>query len=120
MGTAGWVQAEADRVRLRTVLRAPPDWRAPATTSVPASTTEHGAPADVVRTGGHTLDPAQPRAGGQAETVAKHAPEVAATSAPPQISRKAAGASWCCSASARAAREPRISPANAKSAARRS
>ena len=76
MGTAGWAQAEADRARIRTVLRAPPDWRAPTTTSVPASTTEHGAPsaapADIVRTCGHTLDPAQPRAGQQAETIAKH------------------------------------------------
>jgi Domain of unknown function (DUF4157) len=43
MGTAGVAQAEADRARIRTVLRAPSDWRAPATTSVPASTTEHGA-----------------------------------------------------------------------------
>ena len=30
IGTAGWAQAEADRARTRTVLRAPPDWRAPA------------------------------------------------------------------------------------------
>jgi len=44
MGTAGWAQAEADRARIRSVLRAPPGWRAPATTSVPASTTQHGAP----------------------------------------------------------------------------
>jgi hypothetical protein len=43
MGTAGVARAEADRARIRTVLRAPSDWRAPATTSVPASTTEHGA-----------------------------------------------------------------------------
>ena len=43
MGTAGWAQAEADRARIRSVLRAPPDWRAPATTSVPASTTKHDA-----------------------------------------------------------------------------
>jgi hypothetical protein len=28
MGTAGWAQAEADRARIRTVLRAPPNWRA--------------------------------------------------------------------------------------------
>ena len=52
MGTAGWAQAEADRAGIRSVLRAPPDWRAPATTSVPASTTEHGAagaPADRMR-----------------------------------------------------------------------
>ena len=79
MGTAGWAQAEADRARIRTVLRAPPDWRAPATTSVPASTTKHdaagtpiAAPADIARTGGHALDPARPRAGEQAETIAKH------------------------------------------------
>ena len=73
MGTAGWAQAEAARARTRTVLRAPPDWRAPATTSVPTSTTKHGAPiaasADIVRTGGHALDPVQPRAGEQAETI---------------------------------------------------
>src|SRR5712671_4088942 len=43
LGTAGWAQAAADRARIRSVLRAPPDWRAPATTSVPASTTKHGA-----------------------------------------------------------------------------
>jgi hypothetical protein len=43
VGTAGCAQAEADRARIRTVLRAPPDWRAPATTSVPASTTKHDA-----------------------------------------------------------------------------
>ena len=30
MGTAGVAQAEADRARIRTVLRAPSDWRAPA------------------------------------------------------------------------------------------
>ena len=30
VGTAGCAQAEADRARIRTVLRAPPDWRAPA------------------------------------------------------------------------------------------
>ena len=41
MGTAGWAQAEAARARIRTVLRAPPDWRATATTSVPTSTTKH-------------------------------------------------------------------------------
>ena len=76
MGTAGWAQAEADRARIRSVLRAPPDWKAPATTSVPASTTQHGAPiaapADIVRTDGYALDPARPRAGEQAETIAKH------------------------------------------------
>jgi len=76
MGTAGWAQAEADRARVRTVFRAPPDWSAPATTSVPASTREHGAPsavpADIVRTGGHALDPAQPRAGERAETIRTH------------------------------------------------
>ena len=76
MGTAGWVQAEADRARIRSVLRAPPDWKAPATTSVPASTTQHGAPiaapADIVRTDGYALDPARPRAGEPAETIAKH------------------------------------------------
>ena len=44
MGTAGWAQAEADRARVRAVLRAPSDWKAPATTSVPASSAEHGAP----------------------------------------------------------------------------
>jgi Domain of unknown function (DUF4157) len=33
IGTAGWAQAEADRARTRTVLRAPPDWRAPAPVS---------------------------------------------------------------------------------------
>ena len=69
MGTAGWAQAEADRARLRTVLRAPSDWKAPATTSVPASITEHGA---AVRTGGHALDPAQPRTGEQAKTIRTH------------------------------------------------
>jgi hypothetical protein len=37
-GTAGRAQAAADRVRARTVLRAPLDWRVPATTSLPAST----------------------------------------------------------------------------------
>src|SRR5262245_40069476 len=64
MGTAGVTQAEADRARIRTVLRAPSDWRASATTSVPASTTEHGAagapiaaPADIVRTGDHAPAP---------------------------------------------------------------
>jgi hypothetical protein len=79
MGTAGWAQAEADRARIRTVLRAPPDWRAPATTSLPASTTKHGAAgapiaalAHIARTGGYALDPPWPRAGEQAETIAKH------------------------------------------------
>jgi hypothetical protein len=78
MGTVGWAQAEADRARIRSVLRAPPDWRAPATTSAPASTAKHGAAGapiartDIVRTGGHALNPAPPQAGGQAETIAKH------------------------------------------------
>ena len=76
MGTAGWAQAEAARALIRTVLRAPPDWRAPATTRVPPSTTKQGAPiaapADIVRTDGYALDPARPRAGEQAETIAKH------------------------------------------------
>jgi hypothetical protein len=75
-GTAGWAQAEADRARIRTVLRAPPDWRASATTSVPAPT-------------GHKAASAL-----AADRVMRMpAPEVAATSALPQISRKAAGAS---------------------------
>ena len=69
MGTAGWAQAEADRARVRTVLRAPSDWKAPATTSVPASITEHGV---AVRTGGHALDPAQPRTGEQTKTIGTH------------------------------------------------
>src|SRR5262249_59532484 len=81
MGTAGWAQAEADRARIRTVLRAPPDWRAPATTSVPASTTERGAASAPI---------AAPAAD---EVMGMPAPEVAATSALPQISRNAAGAS---------------------------
>jgi len=76
MGTTGWAQAEAARALIRTVLRAPPDWRAPATTRVPPSTTKQGAPiaapADIVRTDGYALDPARPRAGEQAETIAKH------------------------------------------------
>ena len=72
-GTAGWAQAEADRARIRTVLRAPPDWRASATTSVPAPT-------------GHKAASAL-----AADRVMRMpAPEVAATSALPQISRKAA------------------------------
>jgi hypothetical protein len=74
MGTAGWAQAEADRARIRTVLRAPPDWRAPATTSVPASSTKQGAagaPANIALTGGHAPDPARPRVGEQAEAIAK-------------------------------------------------
>ena len=89
LGTAGWAQAAADRARIRTVLRAPPDWRAPATTSVPASTTSHGAAgapiaaaADIVRAGGHALDPAQPRAGEQAETIAEHGVSGSRTSLP--------------------------------------
>ena len=35
MGTAGWAQAEADRARVRTVLRAPSDWKASAKTAQP-------------------------------------------------------------------------------------
>src|SRR5262249_14287198 len=34
-----WAQAEADRARIRTVLRAPPDWRAPAMEAAPAPQT---------------------------------------------------------------------------------
>jgi len=78
MGTAGVAQAEAVSARIRTVLRAPSDWRAPAT-SVAASITEHGvadgpiaAPADIVRTGGHAPDPARPRAGEQTERIGTH------------------------------------------------
>ena len=36
MGTAGAAQAEAGRARIRTVLRAPSDWRAPATSAAQA------------------------------------------------------------------------------------
>ena len=57
MGTAGWAQAEADRARVRTVLRAPSDWKAPATTSVP-------------------------RTGEQAETIGKHGISGSRTSLP--------------------------------------
>jgi hypothetical protein len=57
MGTAGWAQADADRARIRTVLRAPSDWRAPATTSVP-------------------------RTGEQAETIGKHGISGSRTSLP--------------------------------------
>jgi hypothetical protein len=81
IGTAGWAQAEADRARVRTVLRAPPDWRAPATTRVAAPTTEHGVAGAPI---------AAPAAD---QVMRMPAPEVAATSAPPQISRNAAGAS---------------------------
>src|SRR5262245_61400118 len=81
MGTAGWAHAEPDRARIRTVLRAPLDWKAPATTSVPASTTEHGA------AGAPSAAPAAD------QVMRMPAPEVAATSAPPQISRNGAGAS---------------------------
>ena len=89
MSTACWAQAETDRARIRTVLRAPPDWRGPATTSAPASTTKHGAAgapiagrANVVRIGGHALDPAQPRAGERAETIPKHGISGSRTSLP--------------------------------------
>jgi hypothetical protein len=83
MGTAGWAQAAADRARIRTVLRAPPDWRAPATTSVPgAAGAPIAAPADIVRTDGHALDPAQPRAGEQVETIAKYGISGSRTSLP--------------------------------------
>src|SRR5215475_10964837 len=81
MGTAGWAHAEPDRARIHTVLRAPLDWKAPATPSVPASITEHGAAGAPI---------AAPAAD---QVMRMPAPDVAATSAPPQISRNAAGAS---------------------------
>jgi hypothetical protein len=59
IGTAGWANAEADRAQIRTALRAPPEWKAPETASVPAPT-------------GHALDPVQPPAGVQAEAIARH------------------------------------------------
>ena len=66
---AGRGRSRADPLRLARPARL----ESPATTSVPASTTKHGAPiaapADIVRTGGHALDPVQPRAGEQAETI---------------------------------------------------
>ena len=94
MGTAGWAQAEADRAGIRTVLRAPPDWRAPATTSVPASTTEHGAPADRMWV---------------------HA-EAEATQSAQAIDARPVGRNQCCSnANARAAQVRPVSPANARS-----
>src|SRR5262245_62204139 len=79
MGTAGW--AQAGRARIRTVLRAPPDWRAPATPSVATSTIKQGA------AGAPSAAPAAD------QVMRMPAPEVAATSAPPQISRNGAGAS---------------------------
>jgi hypothetical protein len=101
MGTAGWAQAQADRARIRTVLRAPPDWRAPATTSVPASTTKHGAGgapiagrANIVRIGGQALDPAQPRAGERAETIAKHGISGSRTSAMPPAPQPGVSPPW--------------------------
>src|SRR5262245_17445083 len=39
MGTAGWAQAEANSARSRTVLRAPPNWRASAMQGAPAPQT---------------------------------------------------------------------------------
>ena len=99
MGTAGWAQAEAARARIRTVLRAPPDWGVPATRSVPTSTTKHGAP--IVAPSGQSLTrPAKLEIGAvddplehEADRIAAqvmHMPatELAPTSAPVQINRK--------------------------------
>ena len=99
MGTAGWAQAEAARALIRTVLRAPPDWRAPATRSVPTSTTMHGAP--IAAPAGQSLTrPAKLEIGAvddplehEADRIAAqvmHMPatEPAPTSAPVQINRK--------------------------------
>ena len=99
MGTAGWAQAEAARARTRTVLRAPPDWRAPATTILPTSTTTHRAP--IAAPSGQSLtrpakleigavdDPLEHEADRIADEV-MHMPatELAPTSAPVQINRK--------------------------------
>ena len=97
MGTAGWAQAEAARARIRTVLRAPPDWRAPATRSVPTSTTKHGgrAPAGQSLTRpakleiGAVDDPLEHEADRIAAQV-MHMPatELAPPSVPVQINRK--------------------------------
>src|SRR5215471_2693421 len=42
-GTAGWEKAQSDRARVRSVLRAPSDWRAPQVTSALEATVEPGA-----------------------------------------------------------------------------
>src|SRR5262245_55467073 len=93
MGTAGWAQAEADRARIRTVLRAPPDWRARARTSLPASS-----PAPVPHLPGPIQrklevgavnDPLEHEADRIADQVMRMpAPEVAATPTRPHVSRK--------------------------------
>jgi hypothetical protein len=92
MGTAGWAQAEADRARIRSVLRAPPGWRAPATTSVPASTTQHGAP--IIQRKlivGEVNDPFEHEADRVADRVMRMAdPSLSITAAPVRVSRACA------------------------------
>jgi uncharacterized protein DUF4157 len=92
MGTAGWAQAAADRARIHTVLRAPPDWRAPATTSVPASTTKHGAP--IIQPKlivGEVNDPFEHEADRVADQVMRIPDrELSVGAAPMQLSRKCA------------------------------
>ena len=100
LGTAGWAQAEADRARIRTVLRAPPDWRAPATTSVPASTARRGAPiaAPLIRrpkplTIGEVNDPLEREADRVADQVMRMPdPVPAPPAAPARLSRQPASA----------------------------
>src|SRR5215470_9617134 len=95
LGTAGWAQAAADRTRIRSVLRAPPDWKTPATMSAPASTTEYGAAAALIQPKlivGAVNDPLEHEADRIAAQV-MHMPatELAPTSTPLQINRKCTG-----------------------------
>jgi len=95
LGTAGWAQAAADRTRIRSVLRAPPDWKTPATMSAPASTTEYGAAGALIQPKlivGAVNDPLEHEADRIAAQV-MHMPatELAPTSTPLQINRKCTG-----------------------------
>jgi hypothetical protein len=96
MGTAGWAQAEADRARIRTALHAPPDWRVPATTGVPASTTWHGAARALIQpklTIGEVNDPLEREADAIAEKVVRMPdPALALPPAPVRLSGQPASA----------------------------
>src|SRR5262249_51044498 len=93
MGTAGWAQAQADRARIRPALRAPPDWRAPATTCVAAST-EHGAAGAFIQPKlnvGEVDDPLEHEADRVADQVMRIPDrELSVGAAPMQLSRKCA------------------------------
>ena len=86
IGTAGWAQSDADRARIRTVLRASSDWRAPATTMVQAKL-KVGEPGDIYeqeadRVSSQVLAAPAPTAAGKAPCIRRVAEQPTDAAAP--------------------------------------